>query len=79
MWLTMDAGFQKFGTNSDCEDFAIAAVGLYRWLKSPDNDFDRSAATWVGRALAKFVKTAFQWFKLVTGFATPQIARPDLK
>lgn len=70
---------QKFGTNSDCEDFAIAALGLFCWLSSRGCPFSTTASTWLGRTLAAFIPRAFNYGKLFTGFVVPQVARPDIQ
>ena len=41
--------YQKLGTNSDCEDFAIAAVALFHWLSSSECTLQTSATTPVGK------------------------------
>jgi len=70
--------WQKLGTNSDCEDFAIAAVGLYSWLKNPKCTFSVYAKTSLGRTLAEMIPKLYVNVKLATGLVTPSVARPDL-
>lgn len=70
--------WQKCGTNSDCEDFAIAAVGLYNWLASRECRIQTMSNTRLGRFLAVWIATMYTEAVVATGFVTPSAARPDL-
>lgn len=69
--------WQKLGTNSDCEDFAIAAVGLYTWLCNPTCNFHTTASR-MGKLMAQWISSAYQTAYVVTGYVDPSVARPDI-
>lgn len=71
----------KMGSNSDCEDFAIAAAGLLTWMLSPRGKhlFELDANTTIGRLVAWFCRRAFSRAMVATGFVNLSIARPDFK
>lgn len=71
----------KMGSNSDCEDFAIAAVGLLTRIMSKEGEklFCRNSCTIMGRLVAWFCRTAFSRAMVATGYVNLGIARPDMK
>lgn len=68
---------QKLGRQSDCEDFAIASVGLFSALISIHRRNARGNLLLY--LLAKTADTYFSSAKMVTGFVDLVTARPDLK
>lgn len=70
--------WQKFGTNSDCEDFAIAAAALFWWLKQRECRFGDHGSP-LARDLFRFMRDAFVEAKVFTGMVTARVARPDIK
>jgi hypothetical protein len=69
----------KCGSNSDCEDFAIAAAALVQWMRSERGMmFVTHSTTIVGRLLAWFIRNVFVRAFVVTGFVDLSIARPDM-
>jgi hypothetical protein len=67
--------WQECGTNSDCEDFAFAAVALHRHVQTTKPDGPLSP---LAKYMWGWLGTAYETAYAATGFVTPSAARPDL-
>ena len=66
--------WQEGGTNSDCEDFAFAAVALYRHIRT---GLVLDHLPPFARFMALWIRDAYIEAYAATGFVTPAVARPD--
>jgi hypothetical protein len=70
--------YQKWGSNCDCEDFAISVCALVTRIIN-DPEFLTIGSSSMGRKILTFIRDTYEWGRMCTGYATPHTAVPNKK